>query len=381
MTGNTPPTPDAQLEATVVVIGGGQAGLSAAFHLQRRGFVPAPAPAGERSYVVLDAEDAPGGAWRHRWDSLTMATVNGIFDLPNFPAPEVSPATPSNRAIPDYFAAFEEHFDLHILRPVKVDSVSDAGVATPAETPGPQASPTPGFVIRTNSGTWRAQFVINATGTWTRPAWPRYPGAETFAGRQLHTHDYTSAEEFAGQRVVIVGAGISATQLLEEISRVADTLWVTRAPLEWVDPPSQAQLRENLERVEERTRAGLKPTSIIRVTGLYDTPWIKRARDRGVLVRHPMFTQIEPDGVRMPDGRLEPADAILWATGFNPELRHLAPLKLRTKEGGVRVANGRALDREGLFIIGYGASQSTVGANRAGRDAVRDIVAALRGQD
>src|SRR5699024_6003181 len=64
--------------ADVVVIGAGQAGLSAAYHLRHRGFRPASDPAdGAPSFLVLDAEHGPGGAWRHRWDSLTMATVNG----------------------------------------------------------------------------------------------------------------------------------------------------------------------------------------------------------------------------------------------------------------------------------------------------------------
>jgi cation diffusion facilitator CzcD-associated flavoprotein CzcO len=105
------------------------------------------------------------------------------------------------------------------------------------------------------------------------------------------------------------------------------------------------------------------------------TPWARAARSRGVLVRHPMFSAIEENGVRMPDGRLEPADVILWATGFRPALEHLSPLRLRTAAGGMRVANGRSIDEPRLFLIGYGPSQSTVGANRAGRDAVRAIVA------
>ncbi|MCB0885146.1 MAG: NAD(P)-binding protein, partial [Propionibacteriaceae bacterium] len=67
----------------MVVIGAGQAGLAAAYHLLRRGFVSAlDFPEAGRSFVVLDHETGPGGAWRHRWESLTMATVNGIFDLP-----------------------------------------------------------------------------------------------------------------------------------------------------------------------------------------------------------------------------------------------------------------------------------------------------------
>ena len=89
--------------ADVVVIGAGQAGLSAAYHLQRRGLVPA-GTARERpgsrsrsgrSYIVLDAEDGPGGAWRHRWKSLLMATVNGISDLPGIPQPPSIPRRPA----------------------------------------------------------------------------------------------------------------------------------------------------------------------------------------------------------------------------------------------------------------------------------------------
>ena len=110
---------------------------------------------------------------------------------------------------------------------------------------------------------------------------------------------------------------------------------------------------------------------------MHRTPWVEAADARGVLVRHPMFTSIEPEGVRMPDGSFEAADVILWATGFRAELGHLAPLKLRTAQGGIRVGGGRSLDEPRLFVIGYGPSQSTVGANRAGRDAVRAIVSEM----
>jgi cation diffusion facilitator CzcD-associated flavoprotein CzcO len=358
----------------VLVIGAGQAGLSAAYHLQHRGFVPvsrAAAGAGagvdggtQRTFVVLDAEDGAGGAWRHRWESLKMATINGIYELPGYAVPLADSRASSRDVLPAYFANYEARFDLEVQRPVRVRAVRRERDARDDR-----------FSVETDRGTWSARYVINATGTWTRPYWPHYPGQHTFEGRQLHVHDYVSAEDFRGQRVVIVGAGISATQLLEEISRVADTLWVTRSELEWVDHFTQPAIIAALAEAEERVRQGLPPTSVVRVTGMHRTPWIERADERGVLVRHPMFERIEPSGVRMPDGTLEPADIILWATGFRAELRHLAPLKLRTPDGGIRVANGRSIDEPRLFVIGYGPSQSTVGANRAGRDAVRAILA------
>ena len=353
----------------VVVIGAGQAGLSAAYHLRRRGYTPAGAVSAADpdapSFVVLDADAAPGGAWRHRWASLKMATVNGIHELPGFPVPPADPSASARDVLPAYFADYERRFDLAVRRPVEVRAVRRA-----------DDDPAGRLLVETDAGAWAARFVINATGTWRRPFWPRMPGAETFLGRQLHVHDYVSADEFAGKRVVIVGAGISAVQLLDEISHVADTFWVTRRDVRWDASEFDTAARiAAIAGVEERVRRGEPPGSVISVTGQHRTAWSEAARARGVLVRHPMFTSIEPRGVRMPDGTFEAADVILWATGFRADIRHLAPLGLRTPAGGVRVANGRSLDEPRLFLIGYGPSQSTVGANRAGRDAVRAIVA------
>lgn len=357
----------------VLVIGAGQAGLSAAYHLQHRGFVPASrALPGEQSYLVVDGESGPGGAWQHRWESLKMATVNGIHELPGMEVPPADPQGSSRDVLPAYFAEYEERMELEIRRPVKVSAVRRAHQVSDAGLVGELGSS--GFVIESDAGSWRARYVINATGTWNRPYWPHVPGRDTFRGRQLHTHDYVSAEEFKGKRVVIVGGGVSATQLLEEISRYAETFWVTRKEIVWEDTFANGKIIESLARVEERTRRGLAPQSVASVTGMFRAPWVEQADARGVLVRHPMFTRIEPGGIRMPDGAYESADVILWATGFRAELSHLAPLGLRTPEGGVRVANGRSLDEPNLFVIGYGASQSTIGANRAGRDAVRSIV-------
>lgn len=376
-------------QVDVVVIGAGQAGLSAGYHLQRRGFVPVDrAAAGDRTFLILDAEDGPGGAWQHRWESLRMGTVNGIFELPGHPVPATDPDQPSREVLPRYFGDYEERFALDVRRPVRVRSVR-RGSLEPAGTEvadlvvvdsgiGTDTDPTTGTDAGFGREAWAANYVINATGTWTRPFWPYYPGRESFRGRHLHVRDYVSAEEFVGQRVVIVGAGISATQLLEEISQVTDTLWVTRREPVWIGAPESGHFSEAIERVEERTRQGLPPESIIRVTGMHRGPWVDRAEARGVLVRHPMFTRVEPGGVRMPDGTLEQADVILWATGFRPAIRHLAPLRLRTAAGGIRVDAGRATDEPRLFLIGYGPSQSTVGANRAGREAVRAIRADLR---
>ncbi|TQJ30491.1 NAD(P)-binding domain-containing protein [Microbacterium sp. SLBN-146] len=357
---------EGQRTATVVVIGAGQAGLSAAYHLQRRGFASAleAAASDARSFVMLDAASAPGGAWQHRWESLTMSTVNGIFGLPGSPAPPVDSLEASRDAVPRHFAAYEREFDFPILRPVLVTAVRRAD----DDPHGP-------LIVTTDRGTWRTEAVINATGTWTNPVLPDYPGAETFRGRQLHTRDYVSADEFAGQRVAVVGGGISAVQQLEEISRHATTFWYTRREPRFIEGEFQPETtgRAVIGRVTADVEAGRPSQSVVSYTGLAWTPYAIAARDRGALARRPMFTAIEPTGVREADGTLTPVDVILWATGFRPAISHLDALELRGPLGGVEMRRTRVADDPRVHLIGFGPSQSTVGANRAGRDAVGEI--------
>lgn len=351
--------------ATVVVLGGGQAGLSAAHHLARRGFASAlDAPDAARTFVVLDAEDGPGGAWRHRWPSLTMATVNGIFDLPGFHRQPGDPAEPAREAVPAYFAAFERAETLPILRPVRALSVTRAD----ADARG-------ALRVATTHGAWEARVVVNATGTWTNPRVPVVPGAETFRGRQLHTRDYAALDAFAGQRVAVVGGGISAVQQLEEISRVADVRWYARREPVFRDGDFMPEVdgRDVIARVIADVEAGRPTGSVVSYTGLAWTPYAIAARDRGALVRRPMFTRIEPDGVREADGAFTPIDAILWATGFRAALAHLGPLGLRNDLGGIAMQGTQVAGEPRVHLVGIGPSQSTVGANRAGRNAVRAI--------
>jgi thioredoxin reductase len=340
-----------QPEVDVVVVGGGQAGLSAAFHLQRTG----------TSYLVLDGESAPGGAWRHRWPTLTMATVNGIRELPGSQVPPAAPDLSASVAIPEYFARYESAFGLEVRRPVHVSRVVSAGELL--------------VTTASDGSSVRSRALINATGTWTQPFWPRYPGDADFAGRQLHTHDYRGPEAFDGSRVVVIGGGISAVQLLMEIApHAAAHTWVTRRPPVFVEREFNSELgRSAVAMVTERVSRGLPPLSVVSVTGLPLTPTIAAARRSGVLVRRVIFDRIVPDGVTWADGRFVAADVLFWCTGFRAALHHLGPLHLRSPGGGI-VMDGTAVaaDRR-VHLIGYGPSASTIGANRAGRLAVRDI--------
>lgn len=340
-----------------IVIGAGQAGLSASYHLSRLGI----------SHVVLDADERPGGAWQHRWDALTMRDVHGVAELPDDSAPPRD-AERANIAVPRYFAAYERAHELPIVRPVAVDRVDDDGGV---------------LVVRAGQREWRARTLVNATGTWTQPFLPHYPGMETFLGEQLHTVDYPGPQHFAGKRVLVVGGGASAVQFLGALAPLTETLWVTRREPIWRNDDFTPEAgAAAVALVEQRVAQGLPPQSVVSVTGLMLRPQEREAERLGAYAaRRAMFARIEPDGVRWADGSFERVDVILWATGFRPAISHLAPLHLRSAAGGIQLdRNGRgttAVQDPRVQLVGYGPSASTIGANRAGRSAAKGVQKAL----
>ncbi|MEC3955207.1 NAD(P)-binding domain-containing protein [Nocardia sp. CDC153] len=365
-------TPDVD----ILVIGAGQAGLSVGFHLRRLGLRP------ERDFLIVDHSPAPGGAWQFRWPSLTLSTVNRVHDLPGMSFAETLPAGSENAqaatAVPRYFALYEERFDLRVHRPVSVTVVCDR--ATAATCPNQEVDGLLHAELKPTE-TLKVRGLVNATGTWDKPFIPYYRGAETFAGRQLHAHDYRTAAEFEGKHVVVVGGGITAIQLLDEISQVTDTTWVTRRePVFRRGPFAPEDGRAAVAIVEDRVRRGLPPGSVVSVTGLREDPRVKAMQARGALERHPMFERIEPDGIRWADGTFQRADVILWATGFRSALDHLAPLRLRGPGGGITMSGHLATQVDAdprIHLIGYGPSASTIGANRAGRAAAVELTSYL----
>ncbi|MDL9948814.1 NAD(P)-binding domain-containing protein [Gordonia sp. ABSL11-1] len=372
--------PEVDADCDVLVIGGGQAGLSAAYFLHRFGL--------DDRYQLLDHAPGPGGAWQFRWPTLTLASANRVHDLPGYGLIEAlgrdCDTFPAATAVPEYFGKYEEKFDLRVRRPVNVRTIEYTD---------------DGFVATLGDGRdITSRTIINATGTWERPFIPHIPGITDFRGRQLHTHDYVGPTEFAGQRVLVVGAGISAVQLLIEIAREApgvETFWCSRTePVFDSTPFDPEKGRRAVARVEERVRAGLPPTSVVSVTGLALTPTIAAARDDGILAWRPMFTRITETGVcwdcGLPAGPLADdagagtdhldVDVIFWNTGFRSSLDHLSRLRLRTPGGGItmtgRLATTVAQDPR-IQLLGYGPSASTIGANRAGREAARNVAELL----
>jgi cation diffusion facilitator CzcD-associated flavoprotein CzcO len=356
------------IHTSVVVIGGGQAGLSVAYYLQRLGLDPG------NEFVLLDRGPTTGGAWQFRWEALRIGSAHRINDLPGMDALGLSFETadrqsPARDIVAEYYRQYEEFYGFQVVRPASVSRVDNFG---------------PNLRVAFNDGQGEqfvtTDIVINATGTWGSPFIPWYPGLKSFEGRHVHTTEYTDAEEFAGKKVVVVGGGTSAIGFLLELETVASTLtWVSRRPIEFLeDGELNLEARKSAVAMQdEAARAGRALPSIVSGTGVPRTRRIQAGIDRGLLDAKPMFSSIEPNGVRWEDGTFVEADVIIWSTGFRPELRHLAPLKLREKEGGIVVANGTAWKDGRIFFAGYGPQASTIGAQRAGRTIARQAVATL----
>lgn len=352
----------------VAVLGGGQAGLATGYYLRRAGLVPG------KDFVIVDAADRPGGSWPRMWDGLRLFSPASFSSLPGWMMPPWDDARagfPPRDHVVDYLSRYEDRYELAVARPHRVREVSRVD-----EDPrGRLQVSSPGLTLA-------ARIVVSATGTWDAPFWPAYPGMSRFAGRQLHAVDYRRPDEFLGQRVVIVGGGNSAAQILAEVSTVADTTWVTSRPPRFLpdDVDGRALFAAATARIQA-LRAGRDHPGVGGLGDIVMVASVRDARDRGALKAHPMFARLTATGVAWPDGSQQDADAVIWCTGFRPALRHLRPLRLHEEDGHIATcgpANTRAARESRLHLVGYGdwtgpASATLLGAGRSARDTVDEI--------
>lgn len=361
-------------DVTVAVIGGGQAGLATGYYLRRAGLVPGV------DFVILDAAEQPGGAWPRMWDGLRLFSPATHSSLPGWMMPPWDDATrgfPPRDHVVDYLSRYEERYELAVQRPCRVTAVGRSA----------DDDPTDPLVVRTREGDVSARVVVSATGTWARPFWPHYSGADTFTGQQLHTVQYRRPEDFAGRRVAVVGGGNSGAQVLAEVSAIADTLWVTNRRPRFL--PDEVDGRALFAAATQRVQALRDGTDHPGVGGLGDivmVPSVRAARERGALKAVPMFSRLTPTGLVWPDGTHHEVDVIIWCTGFRPALGHLRGLRLGTAGGHYRLggpAGTQSLDEPRLHLIGYGdwagaASATLIGAGRTARDTTRVVLDQLR---
>lgn len=339
----------------VIIVGAGQAGLSVAYFLRRTNC----------SVLLLDAEDAGGGAWQHGWNSLRLFSPASWSSIAGWPMPPSGEQYPSRDHVIDYLRKYETRYELKIERPVKVTDIEQTEE---------------GFQVNAGSNSWHSRAVVCATGTWSNPFVPKVEGMTSFKGQQLHSAQYLSPEPFQGKKVMVVGGGNSGAQILAEVSLVAkSTTWVTLEPPTFL--PDEVDGRVLFERATARWQAlqeGKDPAYLPGGFGdIVMVPPVLDARNRGVLHSVGPFAHLTEDGARWSDGATQSFDAIIWCTGFRPALQPLESLGV-VNESRVAVDGTQVLGVPGLWLVGYGewtgpASATLIGVMRTARSTVSEI--------
>lgn len=280
--------------------------------------------------------------------------------------PPVTEGNPDRDHVVSYLEQYEARYGFPIVRPVSVTAVERSER---------------GLRVRSKDRDWEARAVISATGTWSKPYVPAYPGIEVFQGQQIHSAHYQSPEAFQGKRVVVVGGGNSGAQIYAELSEVADATWVTTEEPAFL--PDDVDGRVLFERATERLKAQQEGRVIeAPVGGLGDivmVPSVVRARERGALRAVRPFASFTPDGVAWSNGEKTQVDAVIWCTGFRPALDHLLALGLLDGDGRVEVDGSRSIREPRLWLVGYGdwtglASATLIGVTRTARSTVNEVV-------
>ena len=368
-------------ESTVVIVGGGAAGLSTAAALGQRGI----------EAVVLEQDAAIGGTWARRYDRLHLHTIRRYSGLAHFPIPDRYPTYLSRDELVQYLNEYAGHFGLKILTGTTVRKIR-------AEDAGPRQ-----WTIETAGGpAWRSRVVVIATGQYREPVVPPWPGRDLYEGRLTHSAAYANAAPYAGQRVLVVGAGNSGAEIATDLSdhgAAAVALSVrTPPPIVPRDPfgmPVQrtslvlsalpAAIANRLARATARlalgdlTRYGMPrgdfaPYTHLRVP-VIDVGFVEALKNRRVSVR-PALERLTRTGVVYADGTSEAFEAIVAATGFRTGLESLIDARdVLDSNGEPRGASGEPTAHRGLYFVGFVHTLRghLFEANRASRRLARHI--------
>ncbi len=346
-------------ESTVIVVGGGASGLSAAAALTRRGI----------GVVVLEQDRQIGGTWARRYDALHLHTVRRFSGLAHFPIPTRYPMYLSRDEVVAYLNEYARHFGLRVVTGTSVRNIRSR-----------EASPRVWMIDTTGGDEWKARVVVIATGQYRQPIVPAWPGRDTYAGQFTHSVTYANATPYAGRRVLVVGAGNSGAEIATDlINHGAASVAVsirTPPPIVPRDPfgmPVQrtslilstlpAAIANRLGKATARivlgdlTRYGMPKADFAPYTTkrvpLIDIGFVD-ALKRGRVTLRPALERLTPTGAVFADGTSDAFDAIIAATGYATGLESLidAP-EVLDDEGEPRGRSGDPTPRAGLYFIGF----------------------------
>lgn len=338
--------------APVIIVGAGPAGLAAGACLKQRGITP----------LIFEAGDAPGYTWLRLYDRLHLHTVKALSGLPGFPMPRDFPRYPSRAQVSDYLAAYAHHFGLTIETNCAVTH------AAPEQD---------GWRVTTAKDEYHAQALVSATGIFSQPISATYADMELFGGRILHASLYQNAAPFAGQRVLVVGAGNTGAEIAVDLAEhgaqptISIRAGANVVPLNLLGVPIQrwahliavlphavtdiiapVLLRRSARRQE---RAGVpRPAySVLERPGIpvIGLDLLRHAQQGTIRVAGPI-ERFTPTGARFANGETADFDSIILATGYRPALQYLAEAIPLDDAGRPPLDGVRAAGMARLYFVG-----------------------------
>jgi putative flavoprotein involved in K+ transport len=348
--------PEPRSRPPVIVVGGGQSGLAAARALREL----------ETPTVILEASDRPAGSWPRYYDSLRVFSPAGFSSMPGMPLPGAADRYPGRDEIADYLEQYAAQLDVEIQTNTRVDTIQQDGKR---------------FMVLTEDGrSLSASGIVAASGSFSNPYRPSFPGEETFTSELSHAADYRNPTPYAGRRVVVVGAGDSAAQIANELAPVATVTIATRHPLRFV--PQRLDGRDVHYWLRESGFDTLPAIWLRKITGgsvVTDSVGFEQTLAEGGVDRRPMFIALDGGRVVWRAGQREPVDAIILATGYRPSLHYLRGLGALDEHAPQHVG-GISSTHVGLVYVGLEfqrsyASNTLRGVSEDARQVIEPLVA------
>ncbi len=355
----------------VCIVGAGSSGITACQVLGARG-VP---------YDCFEKGSMLGGNWRYENDngqssayrSLHINSSRSLMSYKAFPMPEDYPDYPSHEHIAAYFDAYAERFGLREKIAFRTEVVSVRPVDGEWEVTVEAAD----GERQTN----RYRAVLVANGHHWDPRWPEppFPGADDYAGEQIHAHYYREPDVLEGKRVLVLGIGNSAVDIAVEASRIADlTLLAMRRgayvlpkylggkPIDDASPAAMSRLPLPVQRffmarllklaVGEMTDYGLpKPDhKLLEAHPTVSSELLPRVGHGDIRVKPNIDRFAGGRSVRFADGSEEEIDLVVYCTGYKISFPFLAPEVFDVRDNRMPLYRRLvAPERPGLYFIGF----------------------------
>jgi putative flavoprotein involved in K+ transport len=367
---------DPTLRYDTIVIGGGQAGLATGYHLKQR--ERDMSTGSMHRFVILDANERIGDAWRKRWESLRLFTPARFNGLPGMPFPTPAYSFPTKDEMADYLESYAARFQLPVRTGVRVDCLSKQGGR---------------FLLTAGDLRFEAENVVVAMSNWQKPRVPAFARGLDPGIVQLHSSEYQNPSQLRDGGVLVVGAGNSGAEIALDVAGGHAT-WLSgrdtgHIPFRIGSLAYRLFLARLVGRVLFHHLLTLK-TPIgrkLRPKLLSKGQPLVRVKPEDLAVagiqRVPRTTAVRDGLPVLEDGQVLDVANVIWCTGYQPGFSWIdLPI---FGEQGPQHERGVVPGEPGLYFVGltflFAASSSMI--HGVGRDAeyvVRDITSRTRSE-